>query len=305
MLLPLLTLVLAHLRSSLNLTSDVLLFLLAIVAVALVGGVWPAVAAAVAGSLLLNYFFVPPLHEFTIAERNNAFAIAAFVAVALMVSAVVDLAARRTSQAARATAQAEVLSTAAGDVLRGERALPALLDRVRETFGMTSVTLLERDTVQAPAPVGRAGGPLGRVSTAPARTAMAGRSGWRVVATSGTQPCARPEEGDTEVPIDDLALVLRGRVRCPPRTAGCWPRSPPRPWSRCGSAGWPTLPPRPGRSPRPTAPARRCSRRSATTCVPRWRRRRPPSRRCAAGSCSGRTPSAPSCWPLPTSRSTG
>jgi len=213
-LLPLLTLVLADLRGSLNLTSDVLLFLLAIVAVALVGGVWPAVAAAVAGSLLLNYYFVPPLHEFTIAERNNAFAIVAFVAVALMVSAVVDLAARRTSQAARATAQAEVLSTAAGDVLRGERALPALLDRVRETFGMTSVTLLERDPdAGAGSASAERTGPLGRVSAAPAQNgSMAGRSGWRVVATSGTQPCARPEEGDTEVPIDDLALVLRGRV---------------------------------------------------------------------------------------------
>ena len=214
-LLPLLTLVLADLRGSLNLTSDVLLFLLAIVAVALVGGVWPAVAAAVAGSLLLNYYFVPPLHEFTIAERNNAFAIVAFVAVALMVSAVVDLAARRTSQAARATAQAEVLSTAAGDVLRGERALPALLDRVRETFGMTSVTLLERDTeAGAGSRSAERTGPVGRVSAAPAQNgSTAGRSGWRVVATSGTQPCARPEEGDTEVPIDDLALVLRGRVR--------------------------------------------------------------------------------------------
>jgi two-component system sensor histidine kinase KdpD len=210
-LLPLLTLVLVSVRGSLNLTSDVLLFLLAIVAVALVGGVWPAVAAAIAGSLLLNYLFAPPLHEFTIAERNNAFAIVAFITVALMVSAVVDLAARRTSQAARATAEAEALSTAAGDVLRGERALPALLDRVRETFGMTSATLLERDGNPPAAPAGR--GPAGRVSAVPeASRSAAGRAGWTVVATSGTQPCARPEEGDTEVPIDDLVLVLRGRV---------------------------------------------------------------------------------------------
>jgi two-component system sensor histidine kinase KdpD len=183
--LPLLTLALANMRGSLNLTTDVLLFLLGTVAIALIGGVWPAVAAAVGGSLLLNYYFLPPLHEFTIAERNNAFAIVAFVAVALMVSAVVDLAARRTSVAARASAEAEVLSTAAGDVLRGEDALPAVLDRVRETFAMTSATLLEREP---------------------------GRASWRVVGTSGPQPCARPEEGDTEVPIDDLALVLRGRV---------------------------------------------------------------------------------------------
>jgi two-component system sensor histidine kinase KdpD len=163
------------------------------------------VLAAVAGSLLLNFYFVPPLHEFTIAERNNAFALAAFVAVALMVSAVVDLAARRTGQAARATAEAEVLAVAAGDVLRGERALPAILDRVRETFGMTSATLLERD--------GDPAQPLGRGSAAPDRNqSVARRAGWRVVATSGTPACARPEEGDTEVPIGDLALVLRGRM---------------------------------------------------------------------------------------------
>jgi two-component system sensor histidine kinase KdpD len=173
--------------------------------IALIGGVWPAVLAGVGGSLLLNYYFVPPLHEFTIAERNNAFALAAFVAVALMVSAVVDLAARRTGQAARATAEAEVLSVAAGDVLRGERALPAILDRVRETFGMTSATLLERD--------GDPGRSVGRGPAAPGRNRSATRrAGWRVVATSGTPPCARPEEDDTEVPIGDLALVLRGRV---------------------------------------------------------------------------------------------
>ncbi len=207
-LLPLLTFVLTDLRGSLNLTSDVLLFLLGVVAVALVGGVWPAVAAAVTGSLLINYYFVPPLHEFTIAERNNAFAIAAFVAVALMVSAVVDLAARRTGQAARAAAEAEVLSTAAGDVLRGEWALPALLDRVRETFGMTSATLLERAENPPAGP-----GPPGRVPAAPEPIrSAADRAGWTVVAASGTPPCARPEQGDTEVPIDDLHLVLRGRV---------------------------------------------------------------------------------------------
>ena len=58
-----------------------------------------------------------------------------FVVVAALVSSVVDLAARRTRQAARATAEAETLGTLAGSVLRGETAVPALLDRVREAFG--------------------------------------------------------------------------------------------------------------------------------------------------------------------------
>jgi two-component system sensor histidine kinase KdpD len=192
-LLPLLTLVLANLRGSLNLTSDVLLFLLAVVAAALVGGIWPALLTAVAGSALLNYYFTAPLHHWTITERNNVLAHVVFVAVAAMVSSVVDLAARRRRHAARASTEAAILSTLAGSVLRGEEALPALLERVRETFGMTSVTLLERD--------GRDGG-----------DERADGRGWREVHSVGPAPCRRPEEGDTEVPIgDNLALALRGR----------------------------------------------------------------------------------------------
>jgi two-component system sensor histidine kinase KdpD len=189
--LPLLTVVLSALHDAVNLTSDMLVFLLAVVAVALVGGLWPAIAAAVAGTLMLNYYFTSPVGRFAIAERNNALALVVFVAVAAMVSAVVDLAARRSSQAARATAEAETLSTLAGDVLRGETAVTLLLDRVRETFGMTSATLLER-------------GP------------GADRKGWQPVASSGTQPDARPQEGDVEVPVaEDLALVLRGGSLAP------------------------------------------------------------------------------------------
>jgi two-component system sensor histidine kinase KdpD len=193
--LPLLTVVLAHLRGTLNLSSDLLVFLLAVVAVALVGGFWPALAAAVAGSLLLNYFFTPPYHTFTIEERNNALALVAFTAVAAMVSSVVGLAARRTSEAARAAAEADTLSTLSGQVLQ-QSALPAMLERVREAFGMVSVALLERGPAGPPA-VGRSG---------------AGRPGWQVVATSGPDPCLRPEEGDIDVPVgEDVALVLRGR----------------------------------------------------------------------------------------------
>ena len=81
LLCPLLTLVLASLRGELNLTSDVLAFLVAVIAVALVGGFVPAVLVAIAGSLLLNYYFTPPIHKFTIAEANNALALGVFVAV--------------------------------------------------------------------------------------------------------------------------------------------------------------------------------------------------------------------------------
>jgi two-component system sensor histidine kinase KdpD len=199
-----LTLGLEH--TSLNLTSDILLFLLGVVAVALVGGIWPAVAAAIGASMLLNYYFIAPLHDFSIAETNNVLSLVVFVAVAAMVSRVVDVSARRTKEAARATAEAETLSTLAGSVLRGRSALPDLLDQVRLTFGMTSATLLER---------GVAAGAIDADRTAvddDANGEAVDRHSWHVVANAGADPCRRPEEGDTELPVgQDLALVLRGR----------------------------------------------------------------------------------------------
>ncbi|MFC5261350.1 DUF4118 domain-containing protein [Kribbella qitaiheensis] len=185
---PLLALLLGLGGDTLNLTSNVLAFLLAVVVVALVGGLWPAILTAVAGSLVLNYFFTPPTRAFTIAEVNNALALGIFVLVAGLVSSVVDRAARRTRQAARSAAESETLATLAGSVLRGETGLPALLERVREAFGMTSACLMERiDTDEL-------------VET------------WRPLASAGTPTCRRPEDGDAEIPgRENLVLVLQGR----------------------------------------------------------------------------------------------
>jgi two-component system sensor histidine kinase KdpD len=209
---PLLTLVLANTRGELNLTSDVLVFLAGVVAVALVGGFIPAVIAAVASSLLLNYYFTPPLYKFTIASPNNALALIIFVAVGLAVSSVVDTAARRTQQAARSGAESELLATTAGSVLRGQGALSAVLDRVREAFGMDSVTLLELQGTQ------RRGPEQDSARIAPARqsgrgqTAPAQAGHWVAVGVAGELPVARPEDADVEIPVgDDLVLALRGR----------------------------------------------------------------------------------------------
>jgi len=185
---PLLALLLGFGGDSLNLTSNVLAFLLAVVVVALVGGLWPALVTAVGGTVVLNYFFTPPTRTFTIAELNNALALAIFVLVAAMVSSVVDRAARRTRQAARAAAESETLATLAGSVLRGETALPALLERVREAFGMTSACLMERVDDDELTEV------------------------WRPIASAGTPTCRRPEDGDAEIPgREGLVLVLQGR----------------------------------------------------------------------------------------------
>ena len=184
LLLPLLTVVLAQTRAHLNYASQMLSYLLVAVAVALVGGLWPAVATALAGSVLMNWFFTPPFHTFTIAERNNALAIAVFVVVTVAMSVVVDLAARRARTAERARAEAETLAGLAGGVLGGGPAVTDLLERVREMFGMGAASLLEH------APEGA----------------------WRTVGASGDLPPTDPAQAAVSVPAGTgLLLCLRGR----------------------------------------------------------------------------------------------
>ncbi|WP_327698159.1 sensor histidine kinase [Streptomyces sp. NBC_00459] len=171
----------------LGLANDMLLFLALTVAAALLGGLYPALASAAVGSMLLNYFYTPPYHRLTIADPKNIVALVIFFGVAVSVASVVDLAARRTHQAARLRAESEILSFLAGSVLRGETSLEALLDRVRETFGMESVALLERASDVDP---------------------------WTCAGSVGTrQAVERPEDADVDMPVGDhMALALSGRV---------------------------------------------------------------------------------------------
>ena len=82
---PLLTLLLLAVEQHLNLPSEMLLYLLFVGAVAVVGGLWPALVAAVATSLIVNWFFTPPVHTWTIAETDNVVALVVFLLVAAMV----------------------------------------------------------------------------------------------------------------------------------------------------------------------------------------------------------------------------
>ncbi len=185
--LPVLTFALSGVRGELTFPSDVLLFLAAVVGIALLGGLYPALGAAVGGFLLLNYYFTPPLHEFTVDRPENVLGLVVFLVVATAVSAAVELAARRTAEASSARAEAATLSTVAGSVLRGEHPLTALLQQLRETFALTGVTLLERSPDNPTA--------------------------WRLAATVGRHTAISPADGDAAVPIgEELMLVLTGRL---------------------------------------------------------------------------------------------
>jgi two-component system sensor histidine kinase KdpD len=181
--LPLLTAALASLREHVDLPGVLLLYLLLVVAVATIGGFGPAAATAVGAFLLANWYFTPPLYRFTIAKRTDVLALLVFMAVAAVVSALVDLAARREAEAARARAEAEALARLGGTLLHGHDPLPELVEQLRATFALDAAAVLRRD-----------------------------RQGWRVEAVAGASAPIRPEYATDAVELDEqTALTLTGR----------------------------------------------------------------------------------------------
>ena len=160
--LPLLTAALVAGQNHLSLADDLLVYLVAVVAVAVVGGFWPAVLAAVTSSLLLNWYFTRPVHTLTIQDPQNLLALLLFVTVAVTVSSVVHLAAHRALQAARNSEEAAELLALARTVLGGADTPAAVLDHLTSTRGGRA-ELVER--------VG---------------------AGWVTVAASGTAPDGAP-----------------------------------------------------------------------------------------------------------------
>jgi two-component system sensor histidine kinase KdpD len=175
--LPLLTLVLAQLRDQLELPSVMLLFLLLVVAVAAVGGLWPGLGAAVGGFVLVNYYFIEPHHTLTIADAEDVLALFVFLAVGAIVSSFVALAARRAAEGARARAEAEALSR-----LAGSSTVSALLEGLCRVLRLDGAAVLHRLD-----------------------------SGWRIEAASGDRVPESPEASSATSELDaEHVLALSG-----------------------------------------------------------------------------------------------
>jgi len=130
-----LTLVLADLRDRLSPAADVLAFLLAVIAVALAGGLIPAVIEAVAGALLLHALVAPQPGRSAIAGVSDAAVLGVLVALAVVVGVLTEEAVRRGRQAALAAEAARLAAEAAVNCLRSPsvRLTAAHHDELRAT----------------------------------------------------------------------------------------------------------------------------------------------------------------------------
>jgi len=180
--LPILTVVLSSIRSSVGLQNALLCYLLLVVVVAAIGGFWPATVASIAGFLLLNWFFAPPLHTFTIGNGRDLLALLVFLVVGGVISTLVDQANRRRNDAHRARTEAQALARMASLVLGEEDPVPAIVADLVASFA------LEGAAVLVPA-----------------------KQGWVAEVEAGDRPPASPVDGSLVLRLPaDATLVLRG-----------------------------------------------------------------------------------------------
>jgi len=182
--LPLLTWLLVGLNPHLNLSSDLLVQLGLVLAIAAIGGIRPGVFASIAASLLINWYLTPPVHTWTIAKTDNIIALGVFVAVAISVSILVDHTARQGREARRARADATALARSTGSIIAAADPMPDLIDQVRTLFHLDSAAVLERTP-----------------------------DGWTITTSSGDDPPASPEDG-VSLALDERGatrLVMRGK----------------------------------------------------------------------------------------------
>ncbi len=211
--LPALVTVIVHLvGTSVGLTVECLLFVAAIVVTAVVGGFWPAIVSAVAGDLLLNYFFIEPIHTFRVEDPNSVATLVILLGVGALVSAVVNRAATMTAEADRAARESRTLSLLASSTVHGSDALPYLVEQARAAFGMTSAALLHRSAAPRTGPAAEATGRAAGEHPAYPPSLGTRPSGWVTVHATGVEPPGTPGEADAQVGVaDGYVLALSGR----------------------------------------------------------------------------------------------
>jgi two-component system sensor histidine kinase KdpD len=189
---PLISLALISIRDTIQLTGALPLLLLGAIAVAAVGGLFPGLAAALIAFGFADWYFIPPLHSFTVNRAGDAVALVVFLIAAAVVSLLADQLARRRLEVTRVRAESQALARLAGGaMLSGPEALPRLVSELRSTFALDMVAILSPDRQ-----------PDGSTSRS---------KGWHVVASAGSPVPPAPAQAPFAAELSDGAvLVLAG-----------------------------------------------------------------------------------------------
>lgn len=190
-----------------NFAIIMLLHLAVAVAVAAIGGFWPAVVAAVLGTTLLNYFSADPVGSLSIADPSTLFTLLVFLAVACSVALAVGLASRRAQEAARSGAEATALSELSLRILSSDGSLETFLEKVRSRLGVDAVTLVAGSAPGGSRTPGGARGTGSAVGRGPGRGTDS-NAGGTVLASAGTTPPVTRAAAHHAVVVDSRYTLL-------------------------------------------------------------------------------------------------
>jgi len=131
-----------------NSTTTALTLLLAILGIATQWGLAEAIVASIAGMLAFNFFFLPPVGAFTIADPQNWVALFAFLATSVTGSELSARARRRAVEAMKQQQEMERLYELSRNLLLLDQRSPAASQvayRILQVFDLPGVAVFDRE----------------------------------------------------------------------------------------------------------------------------------------------------------------
>jgi two-component system, OmpR family, sensor histidine kinase KdpD len=149
------------------------LYVFAVLPVAVLWGLWYALPVSVASMLAFNWFFLPPTRTFTLANSENWFALAVYLGTAVVVSQLAAVSRRRAAAAEQRERESALLADMATELLRGrelDEELDAVARRAAEILGVVHADIElgaphHHSAAESPHPLEAAGRPIGTVYT--------------------------------------------------------------------------------------------------------------------------------------------
>jgi two-component system sensor histidine kinase KdpD len=188
-------------------TSLAVVYVLAVMWVAVRRGEVPALATAAVSVLVVNFFFIAPRHRLTIADDHNVVALGVLLVVAFFVARLAATARAQAAQAALRAEQAQAREREAKLLAEAASSLLASADAGKPTIAPSLRTALAEagariELCHAPAPhAGELALPL----------RMAGGSGWLYVDREG--PLTRADADRVLKALSDLIALAQERAR--------------------------------------------------------------------------------------------
>ncbi len=149
------------------------LYVFAVLPVAVLWGLWFALPVSVASMLAFNWFFLPPVYTFTLADSQNWFALAVYLVTAVVVSELAARTRRRAAAAEQRERESALLAELATELLRGrdlEDELDDIASRAASVLGVDRAEIElgpshRPPSGQAPHPLEAADRPVGTIYT--------------------------------------------------------------------------------------------------------------------------------------------